>query len=1115
MKAKIKFLDAKKILNNSSGEITQPGTISYKNRSPKPGGLLCPKIFGPIKDYKCSCNPPTLKGVRHAGLTCEKCGVTILPAKVRRERTGHIILPSPCVHPLAYVLISDIMGIPLYDLKEIILGHIWVGWTKNPKGTIFLRDGSRVSPVVKDQRDMEASERSSMALFHMVKLIDLPRTAELHRKLRLKTAPFLRKTVEENESLENLFITVLPVMPVAFRPYLDQGDFIITNSKNDLYSRMYWKKNRFGRIRDLYPLFGKLDIVMQEETTLIQKALNELMITGCSDVRGGHLKSIAEDIQGIKGKFGLVRNKLLGKRADFSGRTVISPGPWLSMDEMGLPIKMGVELFKPWIQRWLKQNYNLSIKQSDALYKKGKKKDTRLYEALEEVVKGKRLIMNRAPTLHRIGMLSFKIRLHNGHSCFLHPMVCAPYNADFDGDQMAVHIPLSKEVEEELSEMMVPQDNILSPLNSSPVIGPSHEMIIGAYYMTKMTGEPRRTYDNPLRVIEDHERGMFEVNTPVYLREDDEITRTTCAGRLMFERLFKVEINSPLTKKTLKNLISCSYDVINCGALAIALDKLKVLAYKYVTMKGFSVGMTDFLIPSTRDSKMEEAQKYADVLKEQHNRGEITEDERVERKIRKWMGTISELQNDFVSEAGDENPLVVMLETGARVSMTQVSQLVVAKGMQARAGGTIIEDPVKNCLMTGVNTFEYFTTSYGARKSMADKKMATPTSGYLARRLVNVTRDFYISVKDCGNNEEGIILRKCDAVGRTDLNGELIQKNKSQDYIKVRSPIFCKAERGICTVCYGIDQSTRKRVEIGEPAGIVSAQSLTEPCTQMTMKTFHTSGAAELKDSPLVVHSRLNGVVNIIEKENHTIIMVNFSKYIVHKDLCKILVKKAQRVKEGDPLAIYTSKNLVNQDIGGKLDVLNHYYEMTPCRSFEAIVAKKDGEINLVVNDEHICVFIDGNLQGTATEVPIFVYDGEIVRKGQFLSYGEVNIKDFEDDLELAGTVFVHRMVDLYAEEGVYSKPIHLEMIFRGLSELVEKEPGVLGLYRYKDPGTRKIFGATELGRLYPSWLKAIGFGYSKSALTRAAINYAVTYDLPTERIMMGEYPLFDPVESE
>jgi DNA-directed RNA polymerase subunit beta' len=1114
MKAKIKFLDADKFKQTSCGEVVEPSTINFRTRMPHIGGLLCPIIFGPTRDYCCNCNPPVLRGRQYNGMKCEKCGVTLMSAKERRERTGHIEFPSPCVHPLAYIVLADTFGISYKDIEKIISGKLWVGWAQDKEGVVYLRNGVKAKAIVKEKRDMEAKKRSSMALFHMAREVDLEKTAELQLSLEMKTANFLRLTVEEGAKLENLFITTLPVMPVAYRPYLDKIHYIITSSKNDLYARIFWKKLRFQRLRDLFPMFD-LDIIIQEETTLLQKALNDLMLDGTEDVRGVHLKSILDD---IKGKYGLVRNKLLGKRADFSGRSVISPGPWLKIDEMGLPKKMGVELFKPWIQKWLKENYGLSIKQSGALYKDGKK-DGRLYEALEEVVENKRVVMNRAPTLHRIGMLAFKIRLHDGHSCLLHPMVCAPYNADFDGDQMAVHVPLGRLAWEELKTHMMPIDNMLSPLDSSPVIGPSHEMIIGAYHMTRYkersSGQKSKSYSGAHNLISAHNRGEVAVNEEVTLLEDGGSKRLTCAGRIMVERLFKVEVNEPLTKRAIKKLISEAYDTISKVALQIAMDKFKDLAYHYVSLMGFSLGMEDFRIPSTRDEKMAYADRYGRELGYKCDRGEITEDERVESKIRQWMATLSELQDDFIEEAGPENPLVVMLETGARVSMTQVSQLVVSKGMQARANGSIMEDPVYNCLMTGVNTFEYFMTSYGARKSMADKKNATPISGYMARRLVNLTRDFYISVEDCGNDKEGLELRRCDCAGRTTTDGELIEPTESIEFVKVRSPIFCTAERGICAVCYGIDATKRRRVEIGEPVGIIAAQSLTEPCTQMTMRTFHTSGAAELKDSPLVIRALKDGIVKVNNYEPISEIYVGDSKYLVHAELSKILVQSSQVVKRGEPLAVYVSKNLSNEDIGGKLSVLDKYFEMPPFEGFEAVVAQKAGVVQLVEEDDTIGILIGGEVQGKVHETPVFVCSGEEVRMGQFLSFGEVNIKSFEDDITLAGTVFVQHMLELYGEEGVHSRPVHLEMIFRGLSELVEddEEEGKFGLFRYGEPGTRRVMGATEIGRLYPSWLKAIGFGYSKTALTRAAINYAVTYDLPTERIMMGGYPLFDAVE--
>jgi DNA-directed RNA polymerase subunit beta' len=1107
MKARIKFLNARKFKDTSSGEVVEPGTINSRTRYPIPGGILCPKVFGPTKDYRCACTPPIVSGRRNSGVKCEKCGVECLPAISRRNRTGHMVLNTPLIHPLAYELLSNILHVRLFCLEQIVNGILWVGWDPDPKkGCVVLRDGTRASLLIEKNRTLDASKRASMGLFHLIRGIDLESTAHLHTEMGWKTAKFLEKCLIENVSIEDLFITILPVLPVAYRPFLDRGEFIITDSKNDLYTRLIWKVMRMRRFREMFPIFD-LEIILQEETTLIQKATNELLVRGVADAKGTPLKSICDY---LSGKSGLLRGRMLGKRLDFSGRTVISPGPWLKLDEMGLPIQMALVLFEPWIINWLCKNYVLYTKQAKAIYRS---RDPRVYEALEEVVKDKYIIMNRQPTLHRIGMLAFKVRLHSGKSCFLHPMVCAPYNADFDGDQMAVHVPLSKEVQEEIKQLLLPKDNMLSPLDSTPVIGPSHEMIIGTYYMTLIQGNTKRIYNSPQNVIRDHEFGLFPVNAPILLR-DDEREYLTCAGRLLIERLFKVEVNEPLTKKALKQLISRSHDIISKEALSIALDKIKTLAYKYVTKVGFSLGMSDFITPSGRDELMAEAQAFADELQEKFLAGKITNEQRVEQKIRCWMNTIQKLQDDFIAEAGNTNPLVVMLKTGARVSMTQVSQLVVAKGMQSAAGGRIIEDPVKNCLVTGLNTFDYFTTCYGARKSMADKKTATPKSGYLARRLVNVTRDLYISVEDCGNVSEGLEMRRCDCEGRTTIDGELITRTMSTEYVKVRSPIFCTATRGICAVCYGIDATKRSRVKVGTPVGVIAAQSLTEPCTQMTMRTFHTSGAAELKDSPLVVRSAHSGTASILLEGDIANIFVDSSKYVVHHNLCKILVDNGGIVKTGDPLAVYTSQNLANEDIGGKLLVLDQYFEMQSPRGHQAVIAQKAGKVQLLIEDSGIGILIGGTVQGKVSDSPIFVHDGEDVRLGQFLSYGEVNVRDYDENLLLAATVFLHRVMTLYREEDVNPYPVHLELIFRGLSELVENEevPGELGLYRYGDPGVRKILGATEIGKRYPSWLKAIGFGYSKSALTRAIVDFAVNYDLPSERILTGEYPLFDPV---
>jgi len=614
---------------------------------------------------------------------------------------------------------------------------------------------------------------------------------------------------------------------------------------------------------------------------------------------------------------------------------------------------------------------------------------------------------------------------------------------------------------------------------------------------------------------------MLQINAPIRLRTPARYGGgevETCAGRLILENVFEVPITEVLTKKSLRTLISAAHDVLGHQKLMKALDQLKSITFAEVTKLGFSLGMNDFVLPSTRSDRIQEAERFAETLLTKCRAKQITEEERVERKVRRWMETIEGLQRDFIQEAGDENPLVIMLQTGARVSMTQVSQLVVAKGIQAQAGGRIIENPVQNCLMTGLGTFDFFMSCYGARKSMADKKMATPISGYLARRLVNAARDLYISMTDCGYTAEGLWLRRCDAEGRTTLSGERVEASRSSEFVVVRSPIFCRATRGICAVCYGYDFSRRAPVRVGTAVGVIAAQSLTEPCTQLTMRSFHTSGAAELKDSPLVIRSAVPGEILVHNvSDGVTRILVGNSSYYVHTHLSSLLVRDGDHVDVGTPLAIYTTKELNNEDIGGKLVTLESYYEAKRGRTHTALVAKLSGKVQIVGYDDVIALRVETGDFQEVKDVPVFVHDNEEVRKGQFLTYGEIGLREYEDDLELAALIFVHRMLQLYGEEGIHPAPSHLEMIFRAMTELVEVEdrPGKFGLLHFGDPGKRRILGVTDVGILYPSWLKNIGFGYTKEGLTRAAMNFSVSRDLPSERIITGEYPLFEPIERD
>lgn len=1064
---------------------------------------------------------------------------------MRRTRGGYVnLLPDKnyaLIHPLAVNTVATLLHVEESDLNAIIIGGKSIRWEPDNEAGVVIIHGQLYKVIIEETKEdhlLTKMDTSSTSLFRLLTYVDIEKTCEFHEKNSGEdpespwgtSANILRRFITEGLQLRDLFVTVLFMMPPDLRPILFTGvNTLIIDRKNEHYRRIVDKRYKLLFMNDVewikgdkYPVEFKKRF-LRDHVISAQKYLSEWLLLGSFWRRKGvEIPSLMED---FLGKEGHIRNKMMGKRVDYSGRSVITPGPHLSINDVGLPKKMAYRLFEPWLLYVLEQEYGLRTQEAAQLYIRH---EPVVYKILEELVKDKVVILNRQPSLHRMSMFCFNIRLHDGHSILLHPMVCSPFNADFDGDQMAVHVPGSEEALAETKRLMYPVDNLISPADGSPVILPSHEMVIGAYDMTNTKeGKPYVCLSQE-KAIEAYDRGLISLNDPVTVRtparfrsevsgEESGITET-CVGRIIIGDLFGVHISASLTKKSLKSVISAAYDVLGKERLTVALDQFKVLVYKHVSMMGFSLGIDDFVLPSTREARMTEAREFATTLATEHKEGKITEEERIERKVRKWMETIELLQKDFITEAGENNPLVIMLKTGARVSMTQVSQLVVAKGMQAKSDGGIIEDPIENCMRTKLSTFEFFVSCYGARKSMADKKMATPLSGYLARRLVNAARDLYISEQDCGYYGEGVEIERRYTLGRTSVTGEYFSEpSTSSEYVTVRSPIFCRAYNGICATCYGLDFSKRVRVAVETPVGVIAAQSLTEPCTQLTMRTFHTSGAAELKDSPLVIRAANAGEIYLERDGEHLIkIYVDKDYYLVHKKQARILVDEEDRVETGTPLAVYMSKSLVNEDIGGKLALLELYYESRSLHRHAAIVAKESGVVSFGADDdgETLVVSVNGKEQGSTNDTPIFVHSGEIVRKGQFLSYGEASLGELSENISCAANVFVQRMQYLYEQEGITLAPVHLEMIFRSMSELVENKKGERGLLRMGEPGERLLLGVTTLGRLYPSWLKAVSFGYTKEVLTDAVNTCAVSRDLPSERIMTGEYPLFQLKEN-
>lgn len=1100
----MKFANSEKILSQSKGAVTDPNTVDLKTFEPIPNGLHCQKIFGPIDDFSCACPPPEgLHDKRHRDKVCEKCGVKIDKSEMRRHRWGHFEMPFPVVNPLAISILADVLKVSYTAMPDLLGAKLFFGWEKKSRGTHFvhLPEGlCRASLTVDTQRNPTGNVRyrAPRSLYNAVMAIDVEQTIAKSSSKRVQE--ILIHLKRYGTELDHLFISVLPIIPAGLRPIRNvkgkKSQGIANDPRNAYYSRIVWKCLRWERIRK----FLDVQLILEREEGLIQEAVNDLFFGG-KELRGKVLDGL---VKYISGKTGILRKNLLGKRVDFSGRSIITPNPHLSLDEVGLPYKMAYSLFTPFILQALMEE-GLTYRRAARWYEE---KHSRCWQILEKIAPGERLILNRQPTLHRIGMMSFKIRLHPGKSIQLSPMVCTPFNADFDGDQMAVHLPLYDNTREEVAELMSPEKNLLGPLNSELAMSPSHEMIIGAFFMTfiRESNKVQRFRSKELAMVL-FEQGVITISEKIFVNGLE-----TCIGRLLFEDIFKLPVTEAFNKKNLRQYLGEAYNFLPLEKFVAALKTFQRLAFEYATKAGFSLGMEDFVQPSTKTQAYIKANQFERTQNEKAKEGLITEDERYKSIVQCWKNTFDGQDALWQKESDPDNPVAIMYRTGSRVSLSQISQLVVAKGLQADASGFIYETPVQPCLRGGLDTFSFFRSCTGARKAMYDKKNATPRSGYLARRLVTVARDFYIAEEDCGYSGQGVLIPRNQAHGRTLLSGELItEKIDDPTFVSIRSPVFCQTSRGLCSKCYGLDPVTRETVKVGAAVGVIAAQSLTEPTTQMTMRTFHTSGAVELGKSSLAVLSATAGQIRLEEGKNLTEIWVDDKKYLVKNDLCTLLVNDGDQVGYKTPLAVYTNTDLRNQDISGALEVIERYYEMTDPPTTQAIIALRSGVVRLqVTQDGDIAILVNGEQQGVSTSTPIFVYDGEVVSKGQFLTSGEINPRKIDsDDLSLKATVFINRLLQVYKQEGVSSWSIHLEVIFRALSEFIETDEGY-GLYRYGAKGERLVKGANDVGKEYPSWLKILCFGYTKLTLTRTALSPRWTYDLPSERLLIGQMPLFD-----
>jgi len=927
-------------LAQSSGEVTKPETVNYRHQKPERGGLFCAAIFGPIKDYECLCGK--YKRLKHRGVVCEKCGVEVTVSKVRRERMGHINLASPVAHIWFLKTLPSRIGLlldmSLRDLERILYFECYVvvdpGLTNLSRGQLLSED-EYYENVELYGKDFQAKIGAD-AIRNLLKTLNLQRIIEQIKdeirtvqsdtrqsKLRRRLS-FVESFRQSGNRPEGLVMNVLPVLPPDLRPLvpLDAGRFA-TSDLNDLYRRVINRNNRLVRLQDL----AAPEIIIQNEMRMLQEAVDALLDNGrrgrpITSPNGNRpLESLSDRLKGKRGRF---RQNLLGKRVDYSGRTVIVVGPTLRLHQCGLPKKMALELFKPFIfGRLQRMGLASTIKSAKRMVEM---EEPIVWDVLAEVIREHPVLLNRAPTLHRLGIQAFEPLLVEGKAIRLHPLVCTAFNADFDGDQMAVHVPLSIEAQMEARCLMMSTNNILSPANGSPVIVPTKDVILGLYYLSRVRtfargegmffsdpSEINRALD--AKVVTLHSE--IKVRIPVESTDEEHSGKTqivsTTPGRMLIYKILPqglpfALINRIMTKKEVSELVHECYHHLGAKTTVILADHLMYLGFKYATQSGISMGISDLPIPAEKQKIIVEAEKLVYDVQQQYATGLLTDGERYSKVVDIWTHTnelvdkalMKQLSRESVEKNGEVreqlsfNPIFMMADSGARGSVSQIRQLAGMRGLMSRPDGSIIETPIKKNFREGLGVSDYFISTHGARKGLADTALKTANSGYLTRRLVDVAQDVVVTIDDCGTRQgisiaphieggeiveslrerilgrvaaEDIVL----SVNKTIPAGEYLAEafvaeieNSALNAVRVRSPITCEAEQGICAKCYGRDLSQGIMVNLGEAVGVIAAQSIGEPGTQLTMRTFHMGGAAARATAENNIKVRYGGIVKII-----------------------------------------------------------------------------------------------------------------------------------------------------------------------------------------------------------------------------------------------------------
>jgi DNA-directed RNA polymerase subunit beta' len=925
----------------SHGEVKKPETINYRTFKPERDGLFCARIFGPAKDYECNCGK--YKRMKHRGITCEKCGVEVIQSKVRRERMGHIELACPVVH--IWFLkslpskIGNLLDLTLKELEKVLYFEAYVvvdpGDTPLARGALLSEERYRQSR--EEYGDRFKAGMGAEAIREMLAALDLDALSQEVRAEMAKThSDAKRKKLgkrlkiidafrESGQRPEWMVMEVIPVLPPDLRPlvHLDGGRFA-TSDLNDLYRRVINRNNRLKRLLEL----NAPDIIIRNEKRMLQEAVDVLFENGRRGrtITGPNKRALKSLSDMLKGKQGRFRQNLLGKRVDYSGRSVIVIGPELRLHQCGLPKQMALELFKPFIfHKLVARGHATTIKVAKRLVDR---ETPEVWDILDEVVREHPVLLNRAPTLHRLGIQAFEPILIEGKAIQLHPLVCTAFNADFDGDQMAVHVPLSIESQIEARALMMSTNNILSPANGEPIIIPTQDIVLGLYYLTRerpwafgervpKNGQKPLPFASPEEVRIAYDQGQVHLQARIPVRIDGKIYNTT-VGRVLLREILPPElpfdlINGVMTKKSIRRLVAEAYRKCGIKQTVILADRLKDLGYKFATQAGISISMADMVVPKRKAEILAQAQADVSQVEEQYQEGLITEGEKYNKVVDIWAKATDDIAAEMMAEMAREtisvedpltgerreeeiasfNPIFMMADSGARGSKDQMRQLAGMRGLMAKPSGEIIETPISANFREGLTVLQYFISTHGARKGLADTALKTANSGYLTRRLVDVAQDAVITEEDCGTIdgifvtplvEGGEIIERLGGrvLGRTALEdiinrhtGEVLVKANEEideeaalrieeaglEKVQIRSVLTCQARWGVCAKCYGRDLAHGTPVSIGEAIGILAAQSIGEPGTQLTMRTFHIGGTASRRAEQSYHEARVKGRV--------------------------------------------------------------------------------------------------------------------------------------------------------------------------------------------------------------------------------------------------------------